>query len=57
MLTHAESSSFFIFRYNYLLLYHLFMFLWTQAFTLAAAYFVTVGAVAQWYWKMDKKEV
>ncbi len=33
------------------------MFLWTQAFTLAAAYFVTVGAVAQWYWKMDKKEV
>jgi len=43
--------------YNYLLLYHLFMFLWTQAFTLAAAYFVTVGAVAQWYWKMDKKEV
>ena len=43
--------------YSYFVLYHLFMFLWTQDFTVSSGYFVTVGAVASWYWKMDKKEV
>ena len=43
--------------YNYFVLYHLFMFLWTQNFTISSAYFVTVGAVAAWYWKLDKKDV
>lgn len=43
--------------YNYFCLYHLFMFLWTQNFTISSAYYVTVGAVATWYWKMDKKDV
>jgi len=43
--------------YNYFAAYHLFMFLWTQDFTISSAYFITVGAVAQWYWKMDKKDV
>jgi len=43
--------------YNYFCLYHLFMFLWTQNFTISSGYYVTVGAVATWYWKMDKKDV
>eukprot|EP00281_Chroomonas_sp_CCMP1168_P006014 CAMPEP_0206259920 /NCGR_PEP_ID=MMETSP0047_2-20121206/26781_1 /ASSEMBLY_ACC=CAM_ASM_000192 /TAXON_ID=195065 /ORGANISM="Chroomonas mesostigmatica_cf, Strain CCMP1168" /LENGTH=890 /DNA_ID=CAMNT_0053686905 /DNA_START=131 /DNA_END=2803 /DNA_ORIENTATION=- len=43
--------------YNYFVVYHLFMFLWTNNFTVSAAYFILAGAVANWYWTMDKKEL
>eukprot|EP00293_Proteomonas_sulcata_P009004 CAMPEP_0184306614 /NCGR_PEP_ID=MMETSP1049-20130417/15559_1 /TAXON_ID=77928 /ORGANISM="Proteomonas sulcata, Strain CCMP704" /LENGTH=888 /DNA_ID=CAMNT_0026618915 /DNA_START=75 /DNA_END=2741 /DNA_ORIENTATION=+ len=42
--------------YNYFVLYHLFMFLWTNNFTESSGYFIVCGAVAAWYWTMDKKD-
>jgi hypothetical protein len=43
--------------YKYFGLYHLFMFLWFQEFLVASGYYVTVGAVAAWYWSTDKASV
>mmetsp|Transcript_60527 Transcript_60527/g.143932 ORF Transcript_60527/g.143932 Transcript_60527/m.143932 type:complete len:950 (+) Transcript_60527:231-3080(+) len=40
--------------YNYLCLAHLFMFLWTNNFTTSSGYYVIAGAVATWYWTLDK---
>uniref|UniRef100_A0A7S4PPC4 Choline transporter-like protein n=1 Tax=Guillardia theta TaxID=55529 RepID=A0A7S4PPC4_GUITH len=41
--------------YKYFCLYHLFMFLWTSNFTISSSYFIVAGAVASWYWTLDKK--
>lgn len=43
--------------YNYLCLFHLFMFLWTQNFVSSSGYYVIAGAVATWYWTMDKMQL
>jgi hypothetical protein len=41
--------------YNYILIYHVFGFLWTVQFIIYASYMVMAGAVATWYWTMDKR--
>ena len=41
--------------YNYFILYHIFGFLWTYAFTLGVSYMTLAGAYATWYWTFDKK--
>mmetsp|Transcript_26387 Transcript_26387/g.59980 ORF Transcript_26387/g.59980 Transcript_26387/m.59980 type:complete len:916 (-) Transcript_26387:201-2948(-) len=41
--------------YKYFCLYHLFMFLWTSNFTISSSFFIVSGAVASWYWTLDKK--
>lgn len=41
--------------FQYICIYHLFMFLWTNNFTVSSAYFILCGSVASWYWTEDKK--
>jgi len=43
--------------YNYFILYHIFGFLWSYAFTLGVSYMVMAGAVASWYWTLNKKNL
>ena len=43
--------------YNYFVIYHLFMFLWNNAFLAASGFYVTCGAVAGWYWAEDKRSL
>jgi len=43
--------------YNYFVLYHLFMFLWTNQFTVSSGYYIICGTVAAWYWSLDKKDL
>uniref|UniRef100_A0A6U4PCE9 Uncharacterized protein n=1 Tax=Hemiselmis andersenii TaxID=464988 RepID=A0A6U4PCE9_HEMAN len=41
--------------YQYICVYHLFMFLWVSNFTVSSGYFILAGSVATWYWTLDKK--
>mmetsp|Transcript_2338 Transcript_2338/g.6220 ORF Transcript_2338/g.6220 Transcript_2338/m.6220 type:complete len:881 (+) Transcript_2338:94-2736(+) len=43
--------------YNYFVIYHLFMFLWTNTFLCSSGFYVTCGAVAAWYWADDKRNL
>jgi hypothetical protein len=41
---------------NYVLAYHIFGFLWTQFFISGINQVTIAGAIASWYWLLDKKE-
>ena len=43
--------------YQYICVYHLFMFLWVSNFTVSSGYFILAGSVATWYWTLDKKTI
>lgn len=43
--------------YNSFVLYHLFMFLWVNQFTISSGYYIVAGAVAGWYWTFDKVSI
>ena len=42
---------------NYMLFYHLFGFLWTNQFFQAIGYTTIAGAVAEYYWTLDKTDI
>eukprot|EP00003_Mantamonas_plastica_P009806 TRINITY_DN1917_c0_g1_i3.p1 TRINITY_DN1917_c0_g1~~TRINITY_DN1917_c0_g1_i3.p1 ORF type:complete len:508 (+),score=157.45 TRINITY_DN1917_c0_g1_i3:851-2374(+) len=42
---------------QYMIIYHFFGFLWTTNFVIAVGYLTIAGAIASWYWTVNKEEL